>query len=98
MNYIEKKILDIDPVILQQQLEQVGAVKVYDGIRELISFDTQDRIYRDAPNIIRLTIENIESITIKPICLLSLTFFFDLHATLSILKYLYFHLYYELLE
>ena len=53
----EKKILAVDPIFFEENMKKIGAVKVYDGIRDIITFDTPDFQLRAKGKDIRITEE-----------------------------------------
>lgn len=54
----EIKILDVDVLELQHKLEELGAKKVFDGIRIITTFDTPERKFTTEKKIIRITEED----------------------------------------
>lgn len=67
--YIEHeiKVLGVDVVQLQAQLEELGAKKVFDDFRIFTTFDTPDRKYTSNHTILRLTEEGKLKLSISSV-------------------------------
>ncbi len=60
----EIKVLDIDVKALTANLEKIGAQKVYDDTRKIITLDTEDRLYLNKKDkLIRVTDEGSIKVT-----------------------------------
>ena len=60
----EIKVLDIDVKALTANLEKIGAKKVYDDTRKIITLDTEDRLYLNKKDkLIRVTDEGSIKVT-----------------------------------
>lgn len=60
----EVKVLDIDTRNLGKRLEELGAVKVYEGERTITTFDTPNLGYRKEDKLIRMTEEGTVKVSI----------------------------------
>ena len=65
-DYMEKeiKVLDVNVEMLRIRLEKLGAILVYDDVREISSFDFSNGICSQNDLLIRLTKENAIKITV----------------------------------